>query len=98
VINLSGIDGQFESGVVWALSSLLKKEITFEQGRVGQSNFNDYPVIRMSESPVVDVHIVKSALRPFGVGEQPVPAVWPAVANAVFAATGTRLRSVPLAL
>ena len=96
VINLSGLEGQFESGVAWALSAALRGRITFANGRTEQSNFRDFPVLRMSEMPDVEVHAVHSGLPPFGVGEPPVPAVAPAVANAVFAATGARIRELPL--
>jgi isoquinoline 1-oxidoreductase beta subunit len=95
VINRSGLDAQFEGGVMWALSAL-RSEITFANGATVQGNYNDYPVVRMREAPKVEVHVVPSTLRPFGVGEQPVPAVGPAVANAIFAATGQRLRTMPL--
>ena len=91
VINRSGLDAQFEGGVMWALSAL-KGEVTFANGATVQGNYNDFPVVRMREAPVVEVHVVPSTLRPFGIGEQPVPAVGPAVANAVFAATGRRVR------
>jgi isoquinoline 1-oxidoreductase subunit beta len=96
VINRSGLESQFESGVAWALSAVLKGSITFARGRTQQGNFNDFPVLRMNEMPAVEVHVVESALPPFGVGEPPVPAVAPAVLNAVFAATGTRLRELPI--
>jgi isoquinoline 1-oxidoreductase beta subunit len=94
VINRSGLDAQFEGGVMWALSAL-KGEISFANGATVQGNYNDFPVVRMREAPVVEVHVVPSTLRPFGIGEQPVPAVGPAVANAIFAATGRRLRQTP---
>jgi isoquinoline 1-oxidoreductase subunit beta len=96
VVNLAGVEGQVESGVIWGLSSMLRSAMRFENGRAVQSNFNDYRVVRMSEAPVVETHVVTSDLRAFGVGEQPVPPVWPAVANAVFDATGERIRSLPL--
>jgi len=95
VINRSGLEAQFEGGVMWALSAL-KGEVTFANGSTVQANYNDFPVVRMREAPLVEVHIVPSTLRPFGIGEQPVPAVGPAVANAIFAATGRRLRQTPL--
>jgi isoquinoline 1-oxidoreductase subunit beta len=82
--------------VAWALSALLKGSITFARGRTQQGNLNDFPVLRMREMPAVEVHVVESALPPFGVGEPPVPAVGPAVLNAVFAATGVRHRELPL--
>jgi len=96
VINLLGVEGQFESGVAWALSAALNGSVTFERGRTQQSNFHDFPVLRCTEAPEVEVHVVPSDLRPFGVGEQPVPAVAPAVMNAVYAATGKRIRRLPL--
>ena len=95
VINRSGLDAQFEGGVMWALSAL-RGEITFANGATVQGNYDDYPVVRMREAPVVEVHVVPSSLRPFGIGEQPVPAVGPAVANAIFAATGRRIRRTPI--
>jgi isoquinoline 1-oxidoreductase beta subunit len=94
VINRSGLDAQFEGGVMWALSSL-QAQVTFANGATVEGNYRDFPVVRMREAPVVEVHVVPSALRPFGIGEQPVPAVGPAVANAVFAATGRRVRRTP---
>src|SRR5215207_6329715 len=97
VINRSGLDAQFEGGVMWALSAL-KGEITFANGATVQGNYNDYPIVRMREAPKVEVHVVPSTLRPFGVGEQPVPAVGPAVANAIYAATGRRLRATPFSV
>jgi len=95
VINRSGLDAQFEGGVIWALSAL-KGEVTFANGATVQGNYHDFPVVRMREAPVVEVHVVPSTVRPFGIGEQPVPAVGPAVANAIFAATGRRLRQTPV--
>lgn len=96
VVNLSGLEGQFESGVAWALSAALKGEVTFEGGRTRQSNFHDFPILRFNEAPAVEVHAIQSEFKPFGVGEQPVPAVAPAVLNAVYAATGKRIRRLPL--
>ena len=94
VINRSGLEAQFEGGVMWALSAALKGEVTFANGATVQSNFNDFPVMRMREAPRVEVHVAPSTIRPLGVGEQPVPAVAPAVFNAVYAATGRRVRQV----
>jgi isoquinoline 1-oxidoreductase beta subunit len=72
-------------------------EITLREGSVEQSNFLDYPLLRMSEMPRVEVHIVESQVRPTGVGEPAVPVIGPAVANALFNATGNRIRVLPLA-
>jgi isoquinoline 1-oxidoreductase beta subunit len=96
VIDRSGLEAQVEGGVGWALSAALKTEITFENGRARQSNFHDFPVLRMRDMPRQDIEIVESEWGPYGAGEPPVPAVAPAVANAVFAATGRRLRRTPL--
>lgn len=98
VINPWGVEAQFEGGVCWALSAALRSQITFRNGRTVQGNFNDFPVLRLREAPVVDVITVPSELPPTGIGEPPVPPVAPAVANAVFAATGQRLRSLPVRL
>ena len=95
VVNLTGVEQQFEGGVVWALSTLVGREITFTRGRTEQSGYRDFPVLRIADAPRVEVHVVPSSLRPFGIGEQPVPPVFPAVMNAVFAATGRRIRRVP---
>ena len=95
VIDRSGLEAQFEGGVMWALSAL-KGEVMFANAATVQSNYHDFPIVRMREAPLVEVHVVPSTLRPFGIGEQPVPAVGPAVANAIFAATGRRIRRTPL--
>ncbi len=97
VIDRSGLEAQVEGGVGWALSAL-NTEITFERERAVQTNFAAFPVIRMRDMPAQDITIVESTLGPFGAGESPVPAVFAAVGNAVFAATGKRLRKVPLRL
>jgi isoquinoline 1-oxidoreductase beta subunit len=98
VIDRSGLEAQVEGGVAWALSAALKTEITFANGQAQQTNFNDFPVLRMREMPAQDIIVVESRLGPFGAGEPPVPAVYAAVGNAVFAATGQRLRRTPLRL
>jgi isoquinoline 1-oxidoreductase beta subunit len=96
VVNPLGLGGQVESGVAWGLSYALKGEITIEGGRVAQANYRDFPVLRIDEMPRVEVHTIASSARPTGFGEQPVPPVAPAVANAIFAATSRRLRRVPI--
>jgi CO/xanthine dehydrogenase Mo-binding subunit len=85
-----------EGGIVFGLTAALKTEITLENGRVQQHNFYDYPMLRMNESPEIEVHIVPSENAPTGVGEPSVPPVAPALTNAIFAATGKRLRSLPI--
>jgi isoquinoline 1-oxidoreductase beta subunit len=97
-VNPAGVAAQMESGIVYGLSAALYGEITLREGRVQQSNFHDYRPLRMNEMPVVEVHIVPSGEPPSGVGEPGVPPIAPAVANAVFAATGKRLRRLPLRL
>jgi isoquinoline 1-oxidoreductase beta subunit len=96
VVNLLGVEGQVESGVLWGLSATLHGRITFAHGRVEQSTYNDFPVMRMRETPRIETHVVPSPVRPLGVGEQPVPPIYAAVANAVFAATGKRIRELPI--
>jgi isoquinoline 1-oxidoreductase beta subunit len=98
VINPDGVEAQMQSGIVYGLSAALYGEITFKDGRVEQSNFHDYPVLRMSEMPKIDVHIVKSTDKMGGAGEPGTPPIAPAVANALFALTGKRLRRLPLRL
>ena len=98
VVNPNIVAQQMESAVVFGLSAALSGEITIKDGRVQQSNFGDYPVLRFDRAPVVDTVIVASAEPPEGVGEPGVPPVAPAVAAAVFKLTGKRLRSLPLRL
>ncbi len=89
---------QMEGGIGYGLGAVLHGKITLKNGRVEQSNFHDYQVLRMSEMPKIEVHILPSAERPTGVGEPGVPPVGPALANALAAATGKRLRTLPLTL
>jgi isoquinoline 1-oxidoreductase beta subunit len=96
VVNPDGVAAQIEGGIVFALSAALKGEITVEGGRVQQSNFHDYQMLRINEAPQIEVHIVSSTERPSGVGEPGVPPAAPAVANAIFAATGKRVRKLPI--
>jgi isoquinoline 1-oxidoreductase beta subunit len=96
VVNPLGAQGQVESGVVWALSAALHGEITLRNGRVVQSGYRDFPVVRLSDTPVLETHLVPSAGSAAGVCEPPVPCVAPAVANAIFAATGRRVRRLPI--
>jgi CO/xanthine dehydrogenase Mo-binding subunit len=96
VVNPDGVLAQVEGGIIFGLSAALKSEITLESGRVQQANFNDYQVLRINEAPQIEVHIVSSTERPTGVGEPPVPPLAPAVTNAVFAATGKRVRKLPI--
>jgi isoquinoline 1-oxidoreductase beta subunit len=82
--------------VVFGLSAALHGEITLADGQVQQSNFHDYPVLRLNECPRIDIDIIVSSAHPEGVGEPGVPPLAPALANALFVLTGQRLRSLPL--
>ena len=82
--------------VVFGLTAALYGKITIENGAVVQGNFDSYPMLRMSEMPEVDVHIVPSTERPSGVGEPGTPPIAPAVVNAIFALTGKRIRTLPI--
>ena len=95
-LNLLGIEGQVESAIAWGLSAVLKGGVRFEKGRSLLTNFEEPSVLRMKDSTTVAVHIMPSAEPPSGLGEQPVPLVAPAVANALFAATGKRIRRLPI--
>jgi isoquinoline 1-oxidoreductase subunit beta len=97
-VNPAGVRDQTESSITLALTAALKGEITIRAGRVEQGNFNDQPLLRIDELPLIEVHLVPSHEPPGGVGEPGVPPLAPALANAVFAATGQRLRSLPLRL
>jgi len=87
---------QIEGGIVYGLTAALKGAITIDRGRVQQANFNTYDVIRIDEMPQIEVHIMPSTEAPGGIGEASVPGIAPAIANAVFAATGKRLRKLPM--
>jgi isoquinoline 1-oxidoreductase beta subunit len=95
-VNPSGVRAQVEGGILDGLNAAWQAEITVSAGRAVQSNFHDYRLLRLSEAPPVEVHIVPSLVAPTGMGEIAVPPVAPAVANAIFAATGRRLRRLPL--
>jgi len=96
MVNPDTVEAQIQSSVVFGLSSTLFDEITLEKGVVQQTNFNNYPVLRMSQTPKIDVILVQSTEKPGGIGEPATALVAPAVANALFAATGKRLRKLPL--
>ena len=97
-INPLGIEAQVQSGIAFGLGAALHSRITFRDGRVEQSNFHDYQVLRLDEMPAVEVHIVKSHAKMGGIGEPGTPPIAPAVGNALFALTGKRLRSLPFQL
>ena len=94
-VNPLTIEAQVQSAMVFGLSAALYGRITLAEGRVEQNNFNDYPVLRLDEMPQMSVHIVPSNAAPTGIGEPGTPPIAPAVANAIFAATGKRLRNLP---
>jgi isoquinoline 1-oxidoreductase beta subunit len=98
VVNPEGVRQQMESAIALGLSAALHDEITISEGRVQQSNFHDYPTLRITEMPEVQVEIIAGTDAPEGVGEPGTPPIAPAVANAVFKLTGKRLRSLPLRL
>jgi isoquinoline 1-oxidoreductase beta subunit len=86
-----------EGGIIWGISSALKGEITFRDGAAQQGTYADFEVARMRDTPAIEVHIVNGdAPEPFGMGEPPVPPIVPAITNAVFAATGKRVRQLPI--
>ena len=95
-VNPDSLAAQMESSVSYGLGAALQSEITFKDGMVQQSNFHDYQVMRMADMPKVEVHIVPSTEKMGGVGEPAVPPIAPAVTNAIFAATGKRIRSLPV--
>jgi isoquinoline 1-oxidoreductase beta subunit len=98
VVNPAIVAQQITSGIIYGLSAALKGAITIDRGRVQESSFSDYDVIRMPEAPVVEVHLVPSTSAPGGIGEASVPGIAPAVANAVFKLTGKRVRRLPIQL
>ncbi len=95
-VNPESLTAQMESSIAFGLGAALQGEISFKDGMVQQSNFHDYRVLRMADMPKVEVHIVPSTEKMGGVGEPAVPPIAPAVANAIFAATGKRIRTLPI--
>jgi isoquinoline 1-oxidoreductase subunit beta len=98
VVNPESVRAQAESAIIYGLSAALKNEITIKDGAVEQSNFDGYDPIRIDEAPPIEVHILKSKEDPGGMGEPALPPAAPAVANAIFAASGQRLRRLPFQL
>jgi len=93
-----GMEAQMESGIVYGLTAALYSEITIQHGAVAQSNFHDYPMLRMNESPIIETYIINSGEQIGGAGEPGTPAVAPALVNAIFNATGKRIRQLPVRL
>jgi isoquinoline 1-oxidoreductase beta subunit len=96
VVNPDNVAAQVEGGIAFGLTAALKAEATLKDGRIQQSNFHDYPILQMNEMPLVEVYLVNNNNSPSGMGEMGVPPIAPAVANAVFAATGKRIRHIPI--
>ncbi|MEO7169305.1 MAG: molybdopterin cofactor-binding domain-containing protein, partial [Sphingomonas sp.] len=96
VVNPDTIIAQLQGGLVFGLTAALYGEITIDKGRVQQSNFHDYRMLRMNETPPIEVHIMRSGEAPGGIGEAGTVAAMAPLANAIFAATGTRLRRLPI--
>lgn len=96
MVNPDTVEAQIQSSIVFGMSSALMQEITLDKGRVQQTNYNNYPVVRMNESPQIDIVLVESSEKPGGIGEPATALVVPAIANAVAAATGKRVRKLPL--
>ncbi len=96
IVNPDTVKAQMESEIIFGITAALFGEITIKNGRVEQGNFDDYRMLRISEAPLIEVHLVKSTEAPGGVGEPGTSAVIPAVANAIFAATGERVRKLPI--
>lgn len=94
-VNPDGIRAQMESGIIYGLTAALYGEIDIDEGRVKQRNFNDYRMLRMNECPRIEVHLVSGSNDIGGVGEPGVPPIAPALGNALFAATGKRMRQLP---
>jgi isoquinoline 1-oxidoreductase beta subunit len=97
-VNPNIIAQQMESAVIFGLSAALFGDITFDKGQVTQGNYHDYAMLRMDQTPFIETHIVASDRHPEGIGEPGLPPVAPALANALFALTGQRLRELPLRL
>jgi isoquinoline 1-oxidoreductase beta subunit len=96
LVNLSGAENQAQGSVIDGLSTMMGLELDIADGRVSPPNFDRYPLLRMPQAPVVDVHFLNSEFEPTGVGEPALPPLAPAICNAIFAATGQRVRSLPL--
>jgi isoquinoline 1-oxidoreductase beta subunit len=95
-VNPDGVEAQIQGGLVFGLTAALYNEITIAKGRVQQSNFNDYRMMRINETPAIEVHLIRNGEAPGGIGEPGTSIAGPALANALFAATGVRLRSLPV--
>ncbi len=98
VVNMSGAKGQCEGSVIDGISAMMGQQLNIENGRIREGNFDTYPILKMVDAPEVEVHFIQSDHKPTGLGEPALPPVTAAVCNAIFAATGQRIRSLPLSL
>jgi isoquinoline 1-oxidoreductase subunit beta len=96
VVNPAGVEAQLMGATIDGLSTAIGLEITVVNGRIQQSNFDGYPLLRMPDAPKVETYVLPSMMQPSGAGEMGIPSAAPALANAIFAATGKRLRNLPL--
>jgi isoquinoline 1-oxidoreductase beta subunit len=96
VVNPDTVVAQLQGGLIFGLTAALYGKITIDKGRVQQSNFNDYRMLRINETPQIEVHLIKSGEAPGGIGETGATAGPPALGNALYAATGIRLRRLPI--
>jgi isoquinoline 1-oxidoreductase beta subunit len=95
-VNPAGVEAQLQGGTIDGLSTAIGLQITVAEGQIRQSNFDGYRLMRMPEAPSVEAYLVASGQKPSGAGEMGIPSAAPALANAIYAATGNRLRSLPL--
>ena len=95
-VSPDGLKAQIESGIIYGLSAAMFGEVSIENGAVAQSNFHDYQILRMNDAPVIETHVINSGGPVGGAGEPGTPAVAPALANAIYNATGSRVRQLPL--
>ena len=98
IINMSGAINQVQGSVVDGLSTMALQQITMRDGVIQEDNFHEYAVMRIAQTPQIDVHFIESADAPRGLGEGPLAPVAPAITNAIFAATGKRVRELPIQL
>jgi isoquinoline 1-oxidoreductase beta subunit len=96
IVNMSGAENQAEGCVIDGFSTMMGLEVAYEKGRIQQNNFHQYPILRIKHAPVVESHFIQSDFPPTGIGEPALPPLLPAVANAIFAASGHRVRTLPL--
>jgi isoquinoline 1-oxidoreductase subunit beta len=96
VVNPDTVAAQVQGAIIFGITAALYGEITVKDGRVQQTNFDTYQMLRMNEAPAIEVHIIRNSEPPGGMGEPGTSAIVPAVANAIFAATGKRLRKMPV--